>query len=94
MRLKEQRGSKEKKIMLSVPENWWKQTEMKTCHNCPVNLKMNEGVHVKLNFCWLSVFREKEHKSLLAFRQDSDSQVQLTSKVDLKQDLNNRGISE
>lgn len=61
MRLKEQGvGAKKKTIMLSVPENRWKQTEMKTCHNCPVNLKMKEGVHLKLNFCWVSVFTERE----------------------------------
>lgn len=44
MRLKEQReGAKEKKNMLSVSENWWKQTTMKTYHNCPVNHENKGG---------------------------------------------------
>lgn len=44
LRLKEQsEGEKKKKSMLSVPENWWKQTEMKTYHNCPVNHENKGG---------------------------------------------------
>ena len=67
MRLKELReGAKKKKNMLSVPENWWKQTEMKTYQNCPVNHENKERSSSKTRLLLDFSEQKRRHTSFKA----------------------------
>lgn len=85
LRLKEQSegAKKKKKSMLSVPENWWKQTEMKTYHNCPVNHENKGGSSSKIRLVGIQPLESRKHASVPASRLQSESQIKLTSQVDL-----------
>lgn len=52
--------------MLSVPENWWKQTEMKTYQNCPVNHENKERSSSKTRLLLDFSEQKRRHTSFKA----------------------------